>query len=79
MWLCEGRAWWSHFLPSPVSFHCPANSCSLSCLPALLQLFCKYYMKFTDMTSDEVEYNTCRDTFMTPEQAQDAGLIDEVS
>eukprot|EP00775_Hariotina_reticulata_P001131 gene1131-1467_t len=43
-----------------------------------MQLFCKYYMKFTDMTADEVEYNTCRDTFMTPEQAQDAGLIDEV-
>lgn len=41
-------------------------------------MFCKYYMKFTDMSSDEIEAATCRDTFMTPEQAQDAGLIDGI-
>jgi hypothetical protein len=38
----------------------------------------KYYMKFTDMTPDEVEMNTSRDFFMTPEDAQDWGLIDGV-
>jgi hypothetical protein len=47
-------------------------------LSLLLQLFAKYYMKFTDMTVDEIEQQTCRDTFMTPEQAQDWGLIDDV-
>lgn len=50
----------------------------LPLLPFALQLFAKYYMKFTDMTADEIEQNTCRDTFMTPEQAQDWGLIDDV-
>jgi ATP-dependent protease ClpP protease subunit len=34
----------------------------------------KYYMKFTGMTPDEVEMNTCRDFFMTPEDAQVGGL-----
>lgn len=47
-------------------------------LNAIYQLFAKYYMKFTDMTVDEIEQQTCRDTFMTPEQAQDWGLIDDV-
>lgn len=42
------------------------------------QMFAKYYMKFTDMSPDEIEQNTCRDTFMTPEQAVDAGIIDDV-
>lgn len=41
-------------------------------------MFCKYYMKCTDMTADQVEAATCRDTFMTPEQAQEAGLIDGI-
>jgi ATP-dependent Clp protease protease subunit len=41
-------------------------------------MFCKYYMKFTGMSPDEVEAATCRDTFMTPEQAQDAGIIDGI-
>lgn len=35
-------------------------------------------MRFTDMSADAVEAATCRDTFMTPEQAADAGLIDGV-
>eukprot|EP00882_Tetradesmus_deserticola_P003732 GHRQ01003947.1.p1 GENE.GHRQ01003947.1~~GHRQ01003947.1.p1 ORF type:complete len:295 (+),score=107.44 GHRQ01003947.1:142-1026(+) len=47
-------------------------------LNAIYQLFAKYYMKFTGMTVDEVEQQTCRDTFMTPEQAQEWGLIDDV-
>lgn len=47
-------------------------------LNAIYQMFCKYYMKFTDMTPDQVEAATCRDTFMTPEQAQDAGIIDGI-
>lgn len=47
-------------------------------LLAVLQLYCKYYMKFTEMTSDQVEAATCRDTFLTPEQAKVAGLIDGV-
>uniref|UniRef100_A0A383VDL0 ATP-dependent Clp protease proteolytic subunit n=1 Tax=Tetradesmus obliquus TaxID=3088 RepID=A0A383VDL0_TETOB len=47
-------------------------------LNAIYQLYAKYYMKFTDMTVDEIEQQTCRDTFMTPEQAQDWGLIDDV-
>lgn len=41
-------------------------------------MFCKYYMKFTDMTPDQVEAATCRDTFMTPELAQEAGIIDGI-
>lgn len=42
------------------------------------QLFARYYMKFTSMSADQVEAATCRDTFMTPEQAVEAGLIDDV-
>lgn len=42
------------------------------------QLCARYYMAFTDMTQDQVEKNTCRDNFMTPEEAQLAGLIDHV-
>eukprot|EP00878_Enallax_costatus_P002557 GHUV01002739.1.p1 GENE.GHUV01002739.1~~GHUV01002739.1.p1 ORF type:complete len:295 (+),score=74.10 GHUV01002739.1:702-1586(+) len=47
-------------------------------LNAIYQLFAKYYMKLTDMSPDEIEMITCRDTFMTPEQAVDYGLIDDV-
>lgn len=36
------------------------------------QLVARYYMKFTGMSGDEVERATNRDTFMTPEEAQQA-------
>lgn len=39
-----------------------------ACAPAL-QLTCKYYMDCTGMDQDTVEKNTCRDHFMTPEDA----------
>lgn len=35
-------------------------------------------MKFTTMDQNTVEENTCRDYFMTPEEAQDWGLIDGI-
>lgn len=35
-------------------------------------------MNFTGMNNDEIERNTCRDYFMTPEEAQMNGLIDDV-
>lgn len=44
----------------------------------LLQLTAKYYMRFTGMSQDRVELNTCRDFFMTPEQALQEGLIDSI-
>lgn len=34
------------------------------------QLIARYYMKFTGMSGDEIEKATNRDTFMTPEDAQ---------
>ncbi len=34
------------------------------------QIFARYYQRFTGMSQDEVERNTCRDFFMTPEVAQ---------
>lgn len=33
----------------------------------------RYYMKYTGMSQDEVERNTCRDFFMTPEDAVQHG------
>lgn len=47
-------------------------------LNAIYQLFARYYMKFTGMDQDTVEKNTCRDYFMTPEEAKEQGLIDEI-
>ncbi|KAG2449929.1 hypothetical protein HYH02_000033 [Chlamydomonas schloesseri] len=47
-------------------------------LNALYQIFSRYYMKFTGMTQDQIEQATCRDHFMTPEQAKMEGLIDEI-
>ncbi|GFR52119.1 hypothetical protein Agub_g14632 [Astrephomene gubernaculifera] len=47
-------------------------------LNALYQLFCRYYMKFTGMSQDEVEKATSRDNFLTPEEAKMEGLIDEI-
>jgi ATP-dependent Clp protease protease subunit len=47
-------------------------------LNAIYQLIARYYMKFTGMTADEVERATNRDTFMAPEEAKEAGLIDGV-
>jgi hypothetical protein len=38
----------------------------------------KYYQKFTGMSADEVEMNTSRDFFMTPEDAKQWNLIDDV-
>ena len=43
-----------------------------------MQLMAKYYQKFTNMTADEVEMNTSRDFFMTPEDAKEWNLIDDV-
>ena len=42
------------------------------------QMVAKYYMGYTGMNQDEIEKNTCRDNFMTPEEAQLYGLIDHV-
>lgn len=47
-------------------------------LNAIYQLIARYYMKFTGMTPDEVERITNRDTFMTPEDAVQNGLIDDI-
>lgn len=47
-------------------------------LNAIYQMSAKYYMKFTDMDQDTVEKNTCRDFFMTPEDALLEGLIDDI-
>nr|7EKO_A Chain A, ATP-dependent Clp protease proteolytic subunit [Chlamydomonas reinhardtii]7EKQ_A Chain A, ATP-dependent Clp protease proteolytic subunit [Chlamydomonas reinhardtii] len=47
-------------------------------LNALYQIFSRYYMKFTGMNQDQIEQATCRDHFMTPEQAKLEGLIDEI-
>ncbi|GFH28324.1 ATP-dependent Clp protease proteolytic subunit [Haematococcus lacustris] len=41
-------------------------------------LSARYYMEFTGMDQDEVEENTNRDFFMTPEIAVQQGLIDGV-
>lgn len=58
---------------------CPHPRFSLPFFTLILtQMFCKYYMKFTDMSPDLIEANTCRDTFMTPEQAKEAGIIDDI-
>lgn len=37
------------------------------------QIFSRYYMKFTGMNQDQIEQATCRDHFMTPEQAKVGG------
>lgn len=42
------------------------------------QLYCRYYMKCTGMNQTTIEQNTCRDFFMTPEDAREYGLIDGV-
>ncbi|GLC36932.1 hypothetical protein PLESTB_000177000 [Pleodorina starrii] len=47
-------------------------------LNAIYQIFCRYYMRFTGMSQDAVEQATCRDYFMTPEQAKMEGIIDDV-
>ncbi|GFH14819.1 ATP-dependent Clp protease proteolytic subunit, partial [Haematococcus lacustris] len=47
-------------------------------LNAIYQLSARYYMEFTGMNQDEVEENTNRDFFMTPEIAVQQGLIDGV-
>lgn len=47
-------------------------------LNAIYQLVARYYCKFTGMTGDEVERATNRDTFLTPEEAKDWGLIDGI-
>ncbi|KAL6760873.1 inactive subunit of chloroplast ClpP complex [Haematococcus lacustris] len=47
-------------------------------LNAIYQLSARYYMEFTGMDQDEVEENTNRDFFMTPEIAVQQGLIDGV-
>ncbi|GIL51004.1 hypothetical protein Vafri_7077 [Volvox africanus] len=47
-------------------------------LNAIYQIFSRYYMRFTGMSQDAVEQATCRDYFLTPEQAKMEGLIDEV-
>jgi len=47
-------------------------------LNAIYQLTARYYMHLTGMGADEVERLTSRDAFLTPEQAQSVGLIDDV-
>lgn len=47
-------------------------------LNAIYQMVARYYMQYTGMNQDEIEKNTCRDNFMTPEEAQLNGLIDHV-
>ncbi|KAI8463860.1 MAG: Clp protease-domain-containing protein [Monoraphidium minutum] len=47
-------------------------------LNAIYQLIARYYMQFTGMSADEIERATNRDTFMTPEEALQVGLIDGV-
>lgn len=44
-------------------------------LNALYQLISRFYMKYTGMDQDTVEMNTCRDYFMTPEQAQQVEIF----
>ena len=39
---------------------------------------CRYYMRFTGMNEDEVEMNTNRDYFMTPEEAVQLNIIDHI-
>ncbi|KAG1656028.1 hypothetical protein FOA52_005656 [Chlamydomonas sp. UWO 241] len=47
-------------------------------LNAIYQMVARYYMEYTGMDQDQVEKNTCRDNFMTPEEAQISGLVDHV-
>jgi len=47
-------------------------------LNAIYQLTARYYMALTGMGADEVERLTSRDAFLTPEQAEAAGLIDGI-
>uniref|UniRef100_A0A7S0S5B9 ATP-dependent Clp protease proteolytic subunit n=1 Tax=Chlamydomonas leiostraca TaxID=1034604 RepID=A0A7S0S5B9_9CHLO len=47
-------------------------------LNAIYQMTAKYYMAYTGMDQDTVERNTCRDFFMTPEDAVQQGLIDGI-
>jgi len=47
-------------------------------LNAIYQMVARYYMGYTGMDQDEIEKNTCRDNFMTPEEAQLLGLVDHV-
>ena len=42
------------------------------------QMVARYYMSYTGMNQDEIEINTCRDNFMTPEEAMLNGLVDHV-
>eukprot|EP00955_Chlamydomonas_euryale_P003972 40945-Chlamydomonas_euryale.AAC.5 len=47
-------------------------------LNALYQMVARYYQQYTGMNQDQIEKNTCRDNFMTPEEARLSGLIDHV-
>lgn len=47
-------------------------------LNAIYQMVARYYMGYTSMNQDQIEKATVRDNFMTPEEAQLAGLIDHV-
>lgn len=47
-------------------------------LNAIYQIMARYYMSFTGMDQDTIERETCRDRFLTPEEALQAGLIDGV-
>jgi ATP-dependent Clp protease protease subunit len=47
-------------------------------LNAIYQMVARYYMGYTGMDQDEVEKATCRDNFLTPEEAKLYGLIDHV-
>eukprot|EP00199_Chlamydomonas_sp_CCMP681_P006880 CAMPEP_0119108398 /NCGR_PEP_ID=MMETSP1180-20130426/14165_1 /TAXON_ID=3052 ORGANISM="Chlamydomonas cf sp, Strain CCMP681" /NCGR_SAMPLE_ID=MMETSP1180 /ASSEMBLY_ACC=CAM_ASM_000741 /LENGTH=292 /DNA_ID=CAMNT_0007094005 /DNA_START=14 /DNA_END=889 /DNA_ORIENTATION=+ len=47
-------------------------------LNAVYQMSARFYMRYTGMDQDTVERNTCRDLFMTPEEAMQQGIIDEI-
>ncbi|KAJ9507057.1 hypothetical protein QJQ45_004662 [Haematococcus lacustris] len=57
---------------------CPALLPTAEAASARAVLSARYYMEFTGMDQDEVEENTNRDFFMTPEIAVQQGLIDGV-
>ena len=45
---------------------------------ALLQVIHRFYQRYTGLELEKIEEETDRDNFMSPEQAQDLGIIDGV-
>jgi len=44
----------------------------------LLQVIHRFYQKYTGLELDRIEEETDRDNFMSPTQAQELGIIDDV-